>query len=235
MKKVEHIEKSFHNTHVTRSEWIPNRQFKPSQLYSAVVQDDKYETSEYSSDWSLVMCHLDNMPCPVCHGINGHADCIVVAVDGASRGNGTDNAKGAIGVFFGPTSRYNVSLMLIKDTAPTNQKAELCAGIVALRKCLKIQAIGVVTRYHTRPLKQVVVKSDSEYLVKGMTDLIFKWKRIDGMNHKGEPIKNYDLFRRLDYLVRQLNDKDVEVLFWLVKRERNKDADRLANHALGMR
>lgn len=78
----------------------------------------------------------------------------------------------------------------------------------------------------------VVIKSDSEYLAKGMTERVFKWQNNGYQTCKGTPVKNWELFKKLDGLIRNLNELDVEVLFWHVPRSRNTEADELASRAL---
>lgn len=151
---------------------------------------------------------------------------IIVAVDGACRGNGTHHARGAIGVFYGEDQdrRYNIS-RLLSGPAPTNQRAELEAARAALERALGI------TR-NLPHLRQIIVKSDSDYLVQGMTRWILRWRETDYHDNRGRQVVNGSLFRMLDDLVLQLNHCGVEVLFWHVLRAGNREADRLANRAL---
>jgi ribonuclease HI len=110
----------------------------------------------------------------------------------------------------------------------TNQIAELNAGITALEQAIDIlqtKALG------EDPLHTVVIKADSEYLVKGMTEWVFKWEVNGYKNARRDSVKNSELFKELHKLVKVLNTSDVEVLFWHVPREMNKEADRLANQA----
>ena len=61
---------------------------------------------------------------------------IIVYIDGACPGNGTQTAFGGLGVYFGPSSSYNLSAPLINSEAansPTSQKAELQAAASALQ------------------------------------------------------------------------------------------------------
>lgn len=78
----------------------------------------------------------------------------------------------------------------------------------------------------------MVIKADSEYLVKGTTEWIFKWGTNGYRTSKGTPVTNSALFQKLQALVSKLNGLNVEVLFWHVQREFNKEADELANKAL---
>lgn len=81
-------------------------------------------------------------------------------------------------------------------------------------------------------LRKVIIKADSEYLVKGMTEWVFKWEANGYWTSKGTPVTNSALFRQLHGLIRNLNAFDVEVLFWHVPRSRNKEAVELAGKAL---
>lgn len=81
-------------------------------------------------------------------------------------------------------------------------------------------------------LSQVVIKTDSGYLAKAMTEWVFKWKKNGYRAAKGSPVTNRALFEWLDNSVRSLNDMGVQVLFWHVTRDRNREADRLANDFL---
>ena len=75
----------------------------------------------------------------------------------------------------------------------------------------------------------VIIKADSEYIVKGMTEWIFRWSKNGFRTSKGTEVVNASLFKEVDKHVRQLNDHGVHVLFWHVPRARNREADALAN------
>ena len=109
---------------------------------------------------------------------------------------------------------------------PTNQIAELTAGIHGLERALAIEKDG---RLGDEDLHQVVIKADSEYLVKGMTEWVFKWEVNGYRTARGTPVVNALLFLKLQGLVASLNRRNVQVLFWHVPRERNGDADAWAN------
>lgn len=130
-----------------------------------------------------------------------------------------------MGIYVGEGPVHNFQLVL-HDAKPTNQKAELIAGMLALYQAVKIKK-SVMT-----DLLQVVIKTDSEYLAKSMTEWVFKWKKNGYRNARSLPVTNKKEFQDLDVLVRYLNKLDVEVLFWHVERERNREADKLANMAL---
>ncbi|CZR35881.1 uncharacterized protein FPRO_03859 [Fusarium proliferatum ET1] len=211
-------------------EWVKNRKFEPYSRYGDDVELDLIQVPSLDEDWVYLACENDH-PCSRCARITPHIDCIFIAVDGACRGNGTPNAKAAIGVFFGETSPFNRSLLL-RQVPVTNQIAELNAGIAALEQALEILRSEVLGE---DSLHKVIIKADSEYLVKGMTEWVFKWEVNGYKNAKRDPVKNSTLFQKLQSLIEALNASNVEVLFWHVPREMNKEADKLANQAFNSR
>lgn len=58
---------------------------------------------------------------------------LLVFTDGACSCNGTPNAQGGLGVYFGPGSRFNFAERLSESGVHTNQKAELAAVARALQ------------------------------------------------------------------------------------------------------
>lgn len=68
----------------------------------------------------------------------------------------------------------------------TNNRMELTAPIKGL------QAIPEGSTAH--------VVTDSNYLVKGMSEWIYGWKRKNWKNSKNKPVENQDLWERLDSL-----------------------------------
>ncbi|KAH6676822.1 ribonuclease H-like domain-containing protein, partial [Halenospora varia] len=137
----------------------------------------------------------------------------------------------AIGVFVGRSSPYNVASILPAHRFPrrTNQVAELEAMSVALNQALWIGQDGGVDGLR---LRQVVFKTDSEYVVKGLTDWAVIWEQNGYRTAIGQLVQNRELFQRLERQINELENTGVQVLFWHVLRERNRDADYLANMAM---
>ncbi|EGU89335.1 hypothetical protein HZS61_003239 [Fusarium oxysporum f. sp. conglutinans] len=207
-------------------EWVQDRKFEPSSRYRDGIDLDLIQVTNDDEDWTYVACE-DGRPCSDCDCIAPHVDSIFIAVDGACRGNGQANAKAAVGVFFGRRSTYNQSVLLTEPHV-TNQIAELSAGILALKQAkdiVRTKALG------DEPLHTIVIKADSDYLVKGMTEWVFKWETNGYKTAKRKLVENAKLFQELRELVGDLNRSNVEVLFWRVPREMNKEADKLANQA----
>jgi len=82
------------------------------------------------------------------------------------------------------------------------------------------------------PVKHLVIKSDSAYVVNGITEWVKKWQANGWRNAKGQPVVNQDLWRTLIDCVDEVNEYDAVVSFWHVKRADNQQADWLANFAL---
>jgi len=75
------------------------------------------------------------------------------------------------------------------DPATTNNRMELM-GVIAALEALK------------RPCK-AVVHTDSQYVQKGISEWIHGWKKKNWMTAAKTPVKNSDLWKRLDALVQQ--------------------------------
>ena len=74
----------------------------------------------------------------------------------------------------------------------TNNRMELCAAITGLKP---------LQRFCNMP---IVVLSDSEYLIKGMSEWLPCWITTDWKKTSGKPIKNVDLWGELQALTENL-------------------------------
>jgi len=103
---------------------------------------------------------------------------VEIFCDGACSGNPGPGGYGAI-------LRYGGHQKEISGGAreTTNNRMELSAAIEALRLL-------------TRPCT-VTVTTDSQYLVKGITEWIMGWQRNGWRNSKKEPVVNRDLWEEL--------------------------------------
>lgn len=103
---------------------------------------------------------------------------VEIFCDGACSGNPGPGGYGAILRYGGRMKELSGGA---RDT--TNNRMEMTAAIEALRQ-LK------------RPCR-VVITTDSQYLVKGMTEWIAGWQRKGWRNSKKEPVVNKDLWELL--------------------------------------
>lgn len=198
-----------------------SRKFLPFELYGQSVDLDRVEKVAADWEWNFVTCA--SRLCRRNHQRHAHIDDVCIAIDGACRGNGTSRTRATVGVFVGFYSNYNVSDEI---GCTTNQQAELHAGIIALEQALAIN------NNEPKRLDTLVIKPDSDYLYKSMTEYIFNWKENGYMDARRRPVQNGSLFRELEGLTQELNQRGVTVLFWHVRRAFNFAADMLANAAL---
>lgn len=140
-----------------------------------------------------------------------------IYTDGACSNNGRANPSGGWAAILvnEAAQRLTLARKLTGDTI-TNNRAELTAVIEGL-SALK------------RPAR-VELTTDSEYVAKGATEWLEGWKRRGWTSASKEPVKNADLWQRLDGLL-QLH----EVSFHWVRghsgHPENELADTLARHA----
>ena len=76
------------------------------------------------------------------------------------------------------------------EKSTTNNRMELLAVISALEYLPKIQPPG----------ETVTVYTDSQYVQKGITEWIHVWKRNSWRTSNKKPVKNMDLWQKLDSL-----------------------------------
>jgi ribonuclease HI len=107
---------------------------------------------------------------------------VVIYTDGACKGNPGPGGWGAM-----LTTDGNVKELFGGELATTNNRMEMTAVIEAL-SALK------------RPCR-VTLHVDSQYVLKGMTEWIKGWKARGWRTAAKEPVKNVDLWQKLDALV----------------------------------
>jgi ribonuclease HI len=126
-----------------------------------------------------------------------------------------------VGVYFGPDSPLNISEPL--RGAQTNQRAEICAAIRAIKKAIALAP---------RDLSRVVVVSGSAYVVQGMTDWVFRWRRNGYRSDWGASLVNASDLAELDSVIQELEHSGTIIEFWQVGRDDNRMADALARRGI---
>jgi len=109
-------------------------------------------------------------------------DAVIIYTDGACRGN---PGPGGWGVILNYKGKIKELYGAEKHT--TNNRMELMAAIQALESL-------------TRPCS-VQLNSDSVYVLKGITDWMPNWKKRGWKTAAKTPVKNEDLWRRLDVAI----------------------------------
>ena len=192
------------------------------------MSDRVFDPEDYGWDWDSPPSEIvrENRFGTFINLINPNgnvvSNLIVVFVDGACRNNGTSYAKGGLGVYFGNNSKYNWA-GFVRGHVQTSQRAELAAAIQAIEQCEEVnRQYPSITRF--------VIASDSQYLVTGITNWIYKWINNDWMNSAGYPLANADLWEELHST---LCDSYFDIEFWKVDRDENQKADEMAKGVLG--
>lgn len=139
-------------------------------------------------------------------------DAVEIFTDGACRGNPGPGGWGAVLRHGG-----HEKLLYGRSSDTTNNRMELTAAIEALETL-------------RRPCR-VRLSTDSTYVKNGITQWIEGWRRKGWKTRNGKPVKNVDLWRRLD---RAASPHQVE---WVWVRghaghEGNERADALARSAV---
>ncbi|MCK8515114.1 ribonuclease HI [Methylonatrum kenyense] len=137
---------------------------------------------------------------------------VEVFSDGACRGNPGPGGWGAL-LRFGAVEKE----LCGGEPETTNNRMELLAAIRAL-EALK------------RPCR-VVITTDSQYVRKGMTEWMAGWKARNWKTAAKKPVRNQDLWQRLDELVGR-HDVEWRWVRGHAGHPENERADALANRGL---
>lgn len=137
---------------------------------------------------------------------------VVIHTDGACSGNPGPGGWGAV-LHYGDREREICG----GELETTNNRMELMAAIQAL-EALK------------RPCR-VELHTDSQYVMKGISEWIYNWKRRGWLTADKKPVKNDDLWRRLD-AARLRHEVDWRWVKGHAGHEFNERADALARQGL---
>ncbi|HEX6860607.1 MAG TPA: ribonuclease HI [Caulobacteraceae bacterium] len=138
---------------------------------------------------------------------------VTIYTDGACKGNPGPGGWGAILIAANGTEKE----LCGGEAATTNNRMELMAAIQALEALKK-------------PCK-VELHTDSTYVMKGISEWVHNWKRRGWKTASKDPVKNEDLWRRLDE-ARLRHDVDWRWVKGHAGHELNERADELANKGL---
>ena len=137
---------------------------------------------------------------------------VVIHTDGACSGNPGPGGCGAILQSGGKERELRGG-----ELATTNNRMELMAAIQALEAL-------------TKPCK-VELHTDSQYVMKGISEWIHGWKRRGWLTADKKPVKNDDLWKRLD-AARLRHEVDWRWIKGHAGHELNERADELARQGL---
>ncbi len=140
------------------------------------------------------------------------SDSVEIFTDGACRGNPGVGGWGALLRYQGHEKSLYGS-----EPATTNNRMEMMAAIQALESLKRACKVSLTT--------------DSQYVKKGMTEWLADWKRRGWKTAAKKPVKNADLWQRLDMAVQRHQIEWHWVRGHTGHRE-NELADQLANQAI---
>jgi ribonuclease HI len=135
-----------------------------------------------------------------------------IYTDGACRGNPGPGGWGAI-LQYGDSEKE----LYGSEAHTTNNRMELMAAI---------QSLEALTR-----ACEVTLTTDSQYVRKGITEWLPQWKRRDWLTSDKQPVKNKDLWERLERAIQQHRIQ----WDWIKGHSghpENERADQLANRAI---
>lgn len=160
----------------------------------------------------------------------------LIYTDGACLNNGQNNAVGGYAFVFksGRSSeiiKAGVESFRLEDCGPsgvayphTSNRAELRAVIAVLQ----------YRRWNGEGHNQIVIATDSEYVVLGATEWVTGWVKRGWRTSAGKEVKNRDLWEKLFRTMQKFKEchwRSLRVLFWRIPREWNTVADRAAKEA----
>jgi ribonuclease HI len=140
------------------------------------------------------------------------ADAVHLFTDGACRGN---PGPGGWAVLL----RYRQHRKVLSGAEPetTNNRMEMLAAIMGLEAIKRPQRVCLTT--------------DSQYVRNGLREWLPQWKRRSWRTADRKPVKNEDLWRRLDAAAAR-HDLSVEWVRGHAGHPENEEVDRLANAAI---
>ena len=136
-----------------------------------------------------------------------------IYTDGACSGNPGPGGWGAV-IFDNDNNQTNISG---KEKNTTNNRMEILAAIMALKKI--------------KSNSQITIYTDSTYVKNGITEWMFNWKKNDWKTASKKPVKNKDLWIKLDKLC-QNNKVSWKWVKGHATNKYNNLADQLATSAI---
>ena len=137
---------------------------------------------------------------------------VIIYTDGACRGNPWPGGWGVLIKY-----REHSKEMYGGDASTTNNKMELTAAIEALKEI--------------KEPCEIILYTDSKYVLKGIEEWIHNWKKRGWKGSNRKPVKNIELWKKLD----ELRDKHTIKWNWVKGHSGdpgNETADMLANRGI---
>ena len=156
----------------------------------------------------------------------------LIYTDGACLDNGSVNPRAGCSFVFKPSTqqpqRPGYVRLPLEHGGPTGEvhmqtsnRAELRAVIAALRFRI----------WTGEGFNSLVIATDSEYVVEGVTSWVRGWLRRGWRTSTGAAVKNRDLWECLLGEIERWDGDGMQVKFWRIPRDWNTDADYHARQA----
>jgi ribonuclease HI len=160
---------------------------------------------------------------------------MLIYTDGACLNNGQSNPQAGWAFVFRDTGLDGLGLRVtgtvssrLEDKGPsglpgaqTSNRAELRAVIAALQ----------FRAWYGMGEKGLVIATDSEYVVLGITEWVHTWAKRGWLTRSNQPVKNQDLWHALLAELREYKHRGMDVKFWRIPRQLNTVADQAAKQA----
>ncbi|KAL9611780.1 MAG: hypothetical protein Q9167_003591 [Letrouitia subvulpina] len=172
----------------------------------------------------------------------------LVFTDGACVDNGQPGASSGVGAAYGKSKGAGYNAPITEDLDPdqkrTNQRAELlavCAGLDLIVAAYEVNREDTHSKEEDEynddgekinKTENWIVTTDSEYVVKGITEWFPRWRRRGWRTASGAKPANLDLFQKIDQIINEGEaQRNIKIGFWHVDRQYNELADSLAKAA----
>ena len=137
---------------------------------------------------------------------------VIIYTDGACRGNPGPGGWGVL-IEYGESSKQ----LYRGDISTTNNRMELTAAIMALKEI--------------KEPCEIILYTDSKYVLQGIEEWIYNWKKRGWRGANKKPVKNIELWKELD----ELRDEHNIKWNWVKGHSGdpgNETADMLANRGI---
>ncbi|KAI1419587.1 hypothetical protein F5Y12DRAFT_788949 [Xylaria sp. FL1777] len=153
--------------------------------------------------------------------------------DGACSDNGQQNPQAAWAAVLRPPIGDNIRPCMVSgrlelkgpfgdESVATSNRAELRAAIAVLRR----------NDWRADGFTNVVIATDSSYVVNGATEWVKSWVRNGWKTRSGGSVKNQDLWELFLGEIEKGRETGLEVELWKIPREMNEVADAVAKETI---
>lgn len=148
----------------------------------------------------------------------------------ASNSTAYTSASTSYGIYHGPLSPHNVASIVPTCYPQSKPHADLYAAGVSLQNLHHIVLLS--SSNGAPPVRNVVIVTDSNYLVSCLTENVTSWNSNGYKNAKGKKVTNCGAVKWVESLVVGLERRGVGVRFWKVDKKENLTAASIAKKAL---